>query len=76
MKQILHLHTRLAANLEGTDAQNINKDVNAQHLVVPDTVQLVLIFHWPVQLDSNLSDVKVFILTSVGFERGPERSGI
>lgn len=67
---------RLVGNLEGTDAQNVNRDINVQRLALFDTVELVLIFHWPVQLDSNLTEVKVFILTSVGFEWGPERSAI
>lgn len=76
MKQSLRLHTRLVPNLEGTDAQNIKSDMNAQCLTQFDTVELVLILHWPMQLDSHLTQVKVFIMTSAGFEGGPERSAI
>lgn len=68
MKQILHLHTRVGGNLEVTDAQNIHRVLNVWSLVVFDTVELVLIFHWPAMLDSNLTEVKVFVLTSAGFE--------
>lgn len=55
-------------SLEGTDARDIKGAINAWCLTLFDTVELVLIFHWPLKLDSNLTEVKVFVSTSVGFE--------